>query len=313
MNHPLDTPVNTSVGFVTAVVACLRRAPDVNSEVVTQAKMGETFRILAQTAGAGEPVAQGTPETEKQSVKGPLFPARWWHVALDYDGYEGFLPATDGQPGHPAPAQAAAVVRSLFANVYAGPSVEGRLVATLPIGVQVALQDPAAPDLGEAERWLPVRLPNGQEGFLQRGDLSLPGQEWVWNTPAQLRHSLVHTAHRFLGLPYRWGGTTPFGIDCSGFVQLLYRLHGLALPRDAHQQAQAPQTRPVSRDELIPGDLLFFGDYTHVGMAISHHEFIHATTWQEPVVQISAVDHPHWAGLRREIRRYVVPPDGAKP
>lgn len=148
-----------------------------------------------------------------------------------------------------------------------------------------------------------------RRGFMQKGDLNPGGRaaEWAWHTLPELRAGLVATALRFLGVPYRWGGTSSFGIDCSGFVQLLYRLHGLYLPRDANQQAKYERMKPISRDELVPGDLLFFNDYGHVGMAISHHEFIHASTHDQPLVQISRVDEPHWTQVRCDVRRYNVP------
>jgi cell wall-associated NlpC family hydrolase len=154
--------------------------------------------------------------------------------------------------------------------------------------------------------WLPAVLADGRSGYVQGGDLDLTGREWVWEGLPQLRGSLVQTARRFLGVPYLWGGTSAFGMDCSGFVQHVYGLHGLTLPRDADQQAACQGTVAVSRDEIVPGDLIFFGKHTHVGMAISHFEFIHATVHLDPVVQISRVDDPHWSERTDEIRRVMI-------
>lgn len=275
-------------GFVTGSVVCLHRRADAASEVVTQAKMGDGFRILEEAA----------PE--------------WWRVALDYDGYEGYLPAREAQVG--GFAAGLAIVRNLFANVYAGPKVQHQLLVTLPMGVRLGVGRAVDETVGDSmpEQWAAVKLADGRDGFVHQADLSIDGGEWSWNTLPELWASLVRTARRFLGIPYRWGGTSSFGLDCSGLVQLVYRLHGLFLPRDADQQAQYEGTRPVAREELLPGDLIFFAKYGHVGMAISHHEFIHATTHLDPVVQISAVDDPHWSGLRDEIRRYV-PGDARRP
>ena len=85
---------------------------------------------------------------------------------------------------------------------------------------------------------------------------------------------LLRTAESFVGVPYLWGGTTVHGMDCSGFVQQVYRLNGVALPRDADQQAMLG--RPV--EEARAGDLFFFGAdaVTHVGLATSLNEFVHA-------------------------------------
>ncbi|MBE3577186.1 MAG: C40 family peptidase [Limnochordales bacterium] len=279
-------------GYIIANIVSLHAEPSEDSEVVTQARMGETFRLVSEAAG-------------------------WWRITLDYDGYPGYIPAGagrlvepasdegDGQGGAGLPDNQTpyAVVSNLFGNVYAAPTIKSRLLVTLPIGVKVYLHSEPAGQVGE---WWAVTLPDGRQGFMHMGDLSENGREWAWSTVAELRASLVRTARRFVGIPYRWGGTSPFGIDCSGLVQLLYRLHGLFLPRDARDQGRYEKTRPVTRADLVPGDLIFFSDYGHVGMAISHFEFIHATARGSPVVQISRIDDPYYSGECCDIRRYLL-------
>jgi cell wall-associated NlpC family hydrolase len=116
---------------------------------------------------------------------------------------------------------------------------------------------------------------------------------------------VLETAKRFLGLPYLWGGTTPLGIDCSGFCQLAYHLHGVSLLRDSSIQYTQPGLLPVEKEGLEPGDLVFFGRkaITHVGMVLGSGEFIHATTHLRPVVQISRLDEAHWLELYWGARR----------
>jgi cell wall-associated NlpC family hydrolase len=90
----------------------------------------------------------------------------------------------------------------------------------------------------------------------------------------------VSIAQLFLGTPYLWGGRTQYGIDCSGFSQILYLMHGITLPRDASQQIN--QGEEVSFvQETKPGDLAFFhneeGRIVHVGMVVKPGTIIHAS------------------------------------
>lgn len=95
-----------------------------------------------------------------------------------------------------------------------------------------------------------------------------------------LREELVKTAKTFLGVPYLWGGVSPdTGFDCSGLTMAVYQLNGLDLPRLSTEQYEAGI--PVSRDDLLKGDLIFFAIYkdkkvSHVGIYIGDDNFIHA-------------------------------------
>ena len=85
-------------------------------------------------------------------------------------------------------------------------------------------------------------------------------------------------AKEFLNVPYLWSGRSFFGLDCSGFIQLLYKNHGINLPREAHQQAEKGEVLSFV-EECKAGDLAFFendeGAITHVGMMLSTHQIIH--------------------------------------
>jgi len=91
--------------------------------------------------------------------------------------------------------------------------------------------------------------------------------------------SVSQTALRFLNVPYLWSGRSFFGIDCSGFTQIVFKVHGIQLPRDAHQQAEIGQVLDFV-EESEPGDLAFFenqeGKISHVGIMLEEQKIIHA-------------------------------------
>ncbi|MDR6302131.1 C40 family peptidase [Mesonia maritima] len=104
------------------------------------------------------------------------------------------------------------------------------------------------------------------------------------------KNSLLKTAYLYLNAPYLWGGKTPFGIDCSGFTQMVYKLNGYSLFRDASEQAK--QGEPLSFiEESETGDLAFFdnaeGNIIHVGIIMTDNYIIHA----HGKVRIDRIDH----------------------
>lgn len=105
-----------------------------------------------------------------------------------------------------------------------------------------------------------------------------------------LKTEIIPTALNFLNAPYLWGGKSPFGIDCSGFTQLIYRMHGFPLLRDASQQATQGESLSFI-EESEAGDLAFFdneeGRIIHVGILMSDNYIIHA----HGKVRIDRIDH----------------------
>ncbi|MCE5347822.1 MAG: C40 family peptidase [Bacteroidales bacterium] len=102
--------------------------------------------------------------------------------------------------------------------------------------------------------------------------------------------SIADTAMKFINSPYIWGGRIPSGIDCSGLTQLVYKIHGIAIPRDSSKQAEIGEAINFI-DESKPGDLVFFdneyGKIIHVGMIFARGLVIHSSGR----VRIDPIDH----------------------
>jgi cell wall-associated NlpC family hydrolase len=253
--------------------------PDPGTDVVSQAVIGQVVAVLATQADFAR-------------IETPDHYPGWIRQAalLPYPG-----PAV---PRYGSRGTLAEVV-GLVANIYREPSVtSARPKSQAPLGARLEV-DPAP----EKDGWHRVRLPDGDNGFIQAGDIRL--REAGAPTPRGSPSDLVATARRLLGLPYLWGGMTPWGLDCSGLVGLIYRAHGVTLPRDADLQFEDPRARAVQRKHLRPGDLVFFGKakVTHVGLYVGGGRFVNATTHLTPTVREDALDDPHWSALYRGARR----------
>jgi peptidoglycan DL-endopeptidase CwlO len=104
--------------------------------------------------------------------------------------------------------------------------------------------------------------------------------------PPPTHSSVVAIAERYLGVPYSWGGASPSGFDCSGLVMYVFAQVGVSLPHSSY--AQYGMGTPVSRDQLQPGDLVFFDGLGHVGIYVGGGSFIHAPHTGD-VVKISSI------------------------
>lgn len=134
-------------------------------------------------------------------------------------------------------------------------------------------------------------LPNFKNGNLKIGNNSFAFEgQTNDSTIKKTIKEIKQTAYLFLNAPYLWGGRSPFGIDCSGFTQLVYKLNGYQLPRDASQQVEFG-TALSFVEEAEAGDLAFFdneeGNIVHVGIILENQQIIHASG----CVRIDKFDH----------------------
>ncbi len=107
--------------------------------------------------------------------------------------------------------------------------------------------------------------------------------------------AIIATAKKYIGVPYVWGGSTPGGFDCSGFVQYVFNAHGISLPRTSKEQYSVGTK--VSKSNLKAGDLVFFdtegNGVSHLGIYIGNNQFIHASTSKG--VTITSLSNTYWA------------------
>lgn len=127
-----------------------------------------------------------------------------------------------------------------------------------------------------------------------------PVDEWQEPTATPRLPVVVQKALRHIGAPYRYGGSTPAGFDCSGFVRYVHEIAGIGLPRTVAEQYRVGD--PVGRASLRPGDLVFFDGLRHNGIYIGQGRFVHASSGSARV-DVSHLDDPwfreRFTGARR--------------
>jgi len=221
----------------------------------TETRLGLHGRTLTQLL-YGEPVLV---RSEKDGWSEILAP--WQPSSADDLGYPGWVPSSHlGELPSSATSPVAVTVPST--DLYSEPG-SGRL-AELSFATVLA-------SVEKADGFTRVALPDGESGWL--ADSALRAVESPGGAEDRIRLGSL-----FLGLEYLWGGTSTYGLDCSGLVHAVSRVLGQRIPRDAHDQAEALEHIPV--DEAKPGDLYFFGrpgkQIHHVGF-VSPEGMLHAS------------------------------------
>jgi cell wall-associated NlpC family hydrolase len=189
-------------------------------------------------------------------------------------------------------APATATIVALFAEVFSRADSHSELLTRLVISSQVNLVNQSA-----GVDYVEVELPGGGQGWIRKADITTnpPSLLNNWaNEDKSARVAVITTlgqkvlghAERFIGVPYLWGGCSPFGIDCSGLVQVCYKLEGLQLLRDADLQfadkrfCKIEEDASLDKAKFAAGDLLVFGSngsITHIGIASGDGRFLHSS------------------------------------
>jgi SH3-like domain-containing protein len=267
-----STPRSGTERIVVVPVVELRRDPDQRAECVTECGMGARLALL------------------EESVEG-----RWLRVRAP-DGLTAWVRSWGVQQPRRGWPAAGGFVGAVASPLLAAPGTESESRAFLTLGCRVERLDGAETD------WIRVAAPDGTEGWLGRGALEddrRPAQAGYWDPApaggppspplaafqAASWSGVRRRLRQLLGAPYRWGGTTAFGLDCSGLIRLGLGLEGICLPRDSRQQAVALRAYHVAEDpgRVRPGDLVFFGpapetaDHVGIGWGGAKGEFLHAS------------------------------------
>lgn len=257
--------------YINENVASMHAETDEISEVVSQAIYGTPIKIIENQ---GQWAKVETPDT--------------------YQGWCRVSHLKSSSSSYPSP-PIVARVKSIWTHIYyVSDTSPHPPVMTLPYGVCIEVVSPME-DLNN--RWIKVRMLDEKIFWAQSND-------FIFNPDPISLDQMIEEAKKFIGLPYRWGGNSSFGFDCSGLVQTLFSQMGVHLPRDASLQVKAENVEEVAPQLLTKGDLVFFGRskerVTHVGIYLGDSQFIHAVTTNKNgphVIQVSHLDDPEWSQL----------------
>jgi len=193
---------------------------------------------------------------------------KWSKIKLAFDGYEGFIDNKQYQEINEENYKALQLEQNYCGELIDFISDSNSNLTTIPLG---------------------AHLPSYENGKININDTKF---EFNGKVSGNLldKTAIVNTAYLFLNVPYLWGGKTPFGIDCSGFTQTVYKLCGHKLLRDAKEQATQGEVLSFI-EESEPGDLAFFdneeGIITHVGIIMNDYNIMHA----HGKVRLDKLDH----------------------
>lgn len=192
---------------------------------------------------------------------------QWFRIRLQYDDYEGWIDSKQSQLiSETSFNQLSEDAIILNADLIEYISAPNNILIPIPLGSSLS--------------------------FINHSEINITNFNFEGTKVSGIKSkdNLINTAFLYLNAPYLWGGKTPFGIDCSGFTQMVYKLNGYKLLRDASQQALQGEALSFI-EESEPGDLAFFdneeGRIIHVGIIMENNYIIHASG----KVRIDRLDH----------------------
>lgn len=187
----------------------------------------------------------------------------WCQVRLAWDGYEGWIDSK--------------MITPINARTYnrfetRAAAVTADIINLIPVNNEQNL-------MLVAGSTLPVWRPYLKEFSIGKETCKATGHV-LYGKIKNPREVIISQALKYFNAPYLWGGRSPFGVDCSGFTQVLYKMVGIRIPRDASQQVRQGVALSFV-DEAQPGDLAFFddeeGNIVHVGVIWKRNKIIHAS------------------------------------
>lgn len=249
--------------IVTAMIASLHAMPDKDSELVDEVLYGMTVEIIRdvnedwvsiQTAYRYEGYCQKADLLQEEAL------ASTWQQDAQY------------------------VVCQSFADVLQQPRIQSTKLLTLVRGSSIrVMSDEAVP-----EEWSAVQLVSGQIGYVRTKWLQ-PKITAHSLSEQQFRENVVDTALSYLTVPYRWGGKSPLGIDCSGLCSMAYMLNGVYIYRDARIVEGFPIVN-IEQARMQKGDLIYFPG--HIALYMGDDLYVHSSLGGNEVT-INSLDAKH--------------------
>ncbi len=249
---PAENAPEQSFAVVNLSVCNMRRTPDFDAEMISQALLGTPVHVLAFDK---------------------------WYQIQSPDTYKGWvhpegIHLMTRDEYHAWNAAEKVVVTALFGIAYSKPSTSSDPVSDLTGGDRVKFK-------GLVNWFYEVEFPDGRIGYIPR---NIASKESVWRENLRTdTEAILATARSMTGFPYIWAGMSPKGMDCSGYVRAVLFMHDIIIPRDAGPQSRTGK-RIAHPDDFVPGDLIFFGKrdplgvkdrVSHVGIYLGDKQFIH--------------------------------------